>query len=96
MQTFTLSSPAKLNIILKVINKRPDGYHNLKILFERIDLADTIFFRRSSHDGIKIHCNHPQVPLGPKNLVYRVAQRLKDCYGVREGVEIQKIGRAHV
>jgi 4-diphosphocytidyl-2-C-methyl-D-erythritol kinase len=96
MRILTLSSPAKLNIILKVINKRPDGYHNLKTLFERIDLADTISFRRGSHDQIKIRCNHPQIPLGPQNLVYRVAQRLKNAYGIREGIDIQIIKRIPV
>src|SRR5262245_19528463 len=88
MRTVTLSSPAKLNFFLKVLNKRPDGYHNLKTLFERIDLADIITFRPAK-SGIRISCNHPQVPVGPKNLVYKVAQRLKIRYRIQEGVEIR-------
>ncbi len=89
MRRISLRSPAKLNLFLRVINKRPDGYHNLETLFERIDLCDDIELQRNSTGKIRIACNHPHVPKGPKNLVYKVAQRLKDDFKISEGVDIR-------
>ena len=87
MKPLTLNSHAKLNLVLSVLGKRPDGFHELKTIFERISLHDTITLNKTS-GSITIRCAHPHVPLGPKNLVYRIAQRLKDDYGIKEGVEI--------
>ncbi len=87
MKSLTFNSYAKLNLALNVLGKRPDGYHQLRTVFERIDLHDTITLRKIS-EGIRIHCNHPHVPLGPKNLVYKIAQKLQNDFGIKEGVEI--------
>ena len=46
MNSITLSAPAKVNIFLKVLNKRKDGYHNILTLFERISLADKIIISK--------------------------------------------------
>jgi 4-diphosphocytidyl-2-C-methyl-D-erythritol kinase len=89
MRSTTLRSPAKLNLFLRIINKRPDGYHNLKTLFERIDLCDTIRLAPNKTGAIRIFCSHPQVPKGPKNLAYRAAHILKEEYGVSSGVDIR-------
>lgn len=89
MQSLTLKSPAKLNLFLKVLNKRPDGYHNLETIFERIDLCDVVGFRSNRSGRIRIACAHPEVPLGPKNLVYKAAQLLQKEFGIREGVDIK-------
>jgi 4-diphosphocytidyl-2-C-methyl-D-erythritol kinase len=95
MATSTLlRSYAKLNLFLKVLRKRPDNYHDLETIFERISLHDEI--RLTSHSAaikgkagkIKIVCSHPQVPKGPKNLVYKVAQMLQTRFGVTQGVTI--------
>ena len=88
MNSILLHSPAKLNLYLKVIRKRPDGYHELKTIFERIDLADDIRLSRDLSGKISIACDHPQVPKGPKNLVYKVAVLLKRDFSIKEGVRI--------
>ena len=88
MNSLTLRSPAKLNLYLKVVNKRPDGFHNLKTIFERIDLHDDIRLTRNSSGKISVSCNHPHVPLGPKNLVYKIARLLKTDFGIHDGVHI--------
>ncbi|MCK5640846.1 MAG: 4-(cytidine 5'-diphospho)-2-C-methyl-D-erythritol kinase, partial [Gammaproteobacteria bacterium] len=62
MRSVTLRSPAKLNLLLKVINKRPDGYHNLETLFERIDLCDQLEFKSKKTGNIQVLCDHPQMP----------------------------------
>ena len=89
MTKLSLKSPAKLNLYLEVINKRPDGYHNIRTIFERINLVDHIQLSNNDTGKIRITCNHPHVPLGPKNLVYKVADLLRRQYGdAKQGVDI--------
>ncbi len=88
MRRIRLSSPAKLNLFLKVLNKRPDGFHNISTVFERIDLSDEILLKLNPSGGIRIDCAHPQVPGGPKNLVYQAAKLLRDDFRIKEGVDI--------
>ncbi len=87
MTTVLLRSPAKLNLSLEVLNKRDDGYHNIRTVFERISLADEMTFR-PVREGITIRCDHPQVPLGPTNLIYKAALYLQRVYGVKDGVSV--------
>lgn len=89
MTTIELKSPAKLNLYLKVTGKRRDGFHELKTIFERIDLVDNLQFTSNSSGKIIIRCAHPQVPRGPKNLVYKVADLLKRDFRISNGVEIR-------
>lgn len=86
-EVLTLFSPAKINLYLKVLGKRPDGYHDIETVFERIDLRDEIRLRAIKKD-IVVLCDNPQVPCDSRNLVYRVAAVLKDSYAVDSGVEI--------
>lgn len=88
MRRIRLSSPAKLNLFLKVLNKRPDGFHNIFTVFERIDLKDEISLRLNPIGAIHVNCAHPQVPRGPKNLVYRAAKLLQNDFRIKEGVDI--------
>jgi len=89
MTTLTLLSPAKLNLYLRVLNKRPDGYHNLVTLFERINLFDTLKFTLRTDGKIHVFCRSKGVPRGPRNLVYQVAQRLQKDFDLKQGVTIE-------
>lgn len=91
MKKLVLSSPAKLNLYLKVLNKRPDGYHNLITLFERISLCDRIELKTNASGRIRIFCSHPQVPRGPQNLVFKAARLLQNDFNIRQGVDIKII-----
>jgi 4-diphosphocytidyl-2-C-methyl-D-erythritol kinase len=88
MSSFTLYSPAKLNLYLKILNKRPDGFHDIKTIFERINLADELTFRSVSSERIIIRSHSKDIPLGSKNLIYKAANLLKNQLGVKQGVEI--------
>ena len=88
MSSLCLRSPAKLNLYLKVVNKREDGYHNLKTIFERINLFDDIELTLNQDGCIRILCDHPDVPLDSLNFVYKAAQLLKDDFALQEGVDI--------
>ena len=88
MKSICLRSPAKLNLSLHVVSKRPDGYHNLSTLFEKINLFDDIRLTLRKDKRIRIFCKHSGVPTGPKNLAYKAAEILrKDCQ-VLKGVDI--------
>ena len=89
MPSLVLQSPAKLNLYLEVLNKRSDGFHNIVTLFERINLCDRITLKSTTSCRIQIHCNHPDVPLDSKNLVYKVARLLQEDFALTQGVEIR-------
>jgi len=81
-------SHAKVNLFLEVLAKRPDGYHDLETLFERISLADEITLSRAQA-GIRVSSDSSQIPKGPKNLAYRAAKLLKETYGLKQGIVIR-------
>jgi len=83
-----LPTPAKVNLYLKVLNKRPDGFHNIKTLFERISLQDEIRLTSNISGKIRITSNHPDVPRGPKNIVYQAAELLRRDFKITHGVDI--------
>jgi len=88
-----LKSPAKLNLYLKVLNKRKDGYHNLVTIFEKIDLCDTIMLKARKDKKIKIICRQKGVPQDKSNLAFQAAQLLQDNLKINKGVEIKIIKR---
>ena len=82
-----LQAPAKLNLYLRVVAHRPDGYHELETLFERIDLADELTFTPQAL-GITVTCDAPTLGCGPENLVTQAALRLQQACGVTQGAAI--------
>lgn len=91
MNKLILSSYAKLNLYLKVTAKRKDNYHNIKTLFERINLADKIILKSRPGKSIKVICRSPGVPKGKTNLAYRAARVLQDAFQIAQGAEIKII-----
>lgn len=96
MDKFVFPSYAKLNLYLEVLNKRKDNYHNLKTVFERIDLADEIIFTLRADKTIKVSSNSSRVPKDNTNLAYRAAKLLQDTFRVRQGAEIRILKRIPV
>lgn len=88
MNTLTLKSFAKVNLFLRVISKRKDGFHNLDTIFERINLFDTLKIRLREDNKINIICAHPKVPLGSSNLCFKAAHAIRECAGINQGVDI--------
>ena len=82
-----LFSPAKVNLLLNVLHRRKDGYHDLETVFERIDLGDTVLLRNAPK-GIRLRLSGLKVSSGKTNIAYRAAQLLIDRCGVRSGVNI--------
>ncbi|MBU3933706.1 MAG: 4-(cytidine 5'-diphospho)-2-C-methyl-D-erythritol kinase [Candidatus Omnitrophica bacterium] len=88
MQTVTLKAPAKINLYLKVLNKRPDGYHDIETVFEKIDLCDEITLKRRKR-GVKVLCRHKGVPQDERNLGARAARALLKKTNRSDGVQIR-------
>ncbi|MGB8700009.1 MAG: 4-(cytidine 5'-diphospho)-2-C-methyl-D-erythritol kinase [Thermosynechococcaceae cyanobacterium] len=88
MHSYRLIAPAKINLLLEIIGDRPDGYHELVMVLQSIDLSDRIDLQPLGGDRIKLHCDHPQVPLDESNLAYRAAQLMQDRFPGRGGVDI--------
>lgn len=87
--TFRLESPAKVNLRLEILKRRQDGYHELRTVFQKISLHDTLRFSLKREKGISITANHPKLPLGRKNLVYKAAQSIFKACDYRGGVHIE-------
>jgi 4-diphosphocytidyl-2-C-methyl-D-erythritol kinase len=85
--SLSLKAPAKINLFLKVLNRRPDGYHELESVMQKIGLFDILHFSRQG-ESISLSCPGGEVPEGPENLVYRAAQAFFSATGIKAGVLI--------
>jgi 4-diphosphocytidyl-2-C-methyl-D-erythritol kinase len=81
-------SPAKVNLFLKVLSKRPDGYHNIVSVVDPISLFDLIHIEESDSDCITVKDDKGSLPEGDQNTLYRAAKKIKDTCSVRKGVNI--------
>jgi 4-diphosphocytidyl-2-C-methyl-D-erythritol kinase len=82
-----LKSHAKVNLGLEVLGLREDGYHELRTLFQTIDLHDDLILRPRPR-GVSVVCDHPAVPRDGANLAVRAAEDLRRHAGIGAGVEI--------
>ncbi|MFH1566647.1 MAG: 4-(cytidine 5'-diphospho)-2-C-methyl-D-erythritol kinase [Gemmatimonadota bacterium] len=70
---------AKINLGLKVVGRRPDGYHDIVSVFQSVDLADELHFEPASEDGLT--CSDPALSVGPDNLVRRATAAFRAAGG---------------
>ncbi|MFB3925205.1 MAG: 4-(cytidine 5'-diphospho)-2-C-methyl-D-erythritol kinase [Syntrophales bacterium] len=80
-------SPAKVNLLLHVLGKRQDGYHDLATLMQKISLYDEILFIPTG-TGIKVTCPDSSLPEDERNIVYRAARALFSRVSESPGIEI--------
>ena len=78
-------APAKLNLFLEVLGRRPDGYHEIESLMVTVDLFDTLTFVDDPSGRIELRCDDPTLPTGPENLVVKAADRLRAATGCARG-----------
>jgi 4-diphosphocytidyl-2-C-methyl-D-erythritol kinase len=87
-----LRAPAKLNLYLRVLGRRADGYHEIETVFERINLADELTVE-SAPSGISLTCDEPTLSCGLDNLVVRAALLLHEFSGTAQGARIHLMKR---
>jgi 4-diphosphocytidyl-2-C-methyl-D-erythritol kinase len=87
-----IRAPAKINLSLRVVGKRRDGYHLLDTIMIPVGLYDEIEItrpkRRHAAKGLTVTCDYPPVPSGKRNLAYRAAEQLLGKRAVREPIHI--------
>lgn len=82
-----LSSPCKVNLLLNILGRRADGFHELETLMHPIPLCDHITLEPAAQD-VSLTCNHPGLPTDATNLVHRAATAFLTAAGLRSGVRL--------
>lgn len=93
MDQITKYAKAKINLGLDVIRRRPDGYHEVKMIMQTVGIQDVLTITKSDREGIMITANdtamNDQVPIDQNNLIYKVATMLMTAYPEKiNGVQI--------
>jgi len=82
-QDIRVVAPAKVNLILKVLDRRPDGYHNIWSLMHTVGLEDELRFRLSPRStGVRLHCDDAALPTDGRNLVSQAASLVLERAGL--------------
>ncbi|GFN33751.1 4-(cytidine 5'-diphospho)-2-C-methyl-D-erythritol kinase [Paenibacillus xylaniclasticus] len=81
-------APAKINLLLDVLHKREDGFHEVEMIMTMVDLADRLEMEELQRDQIIISSQAGYIPLDEKNLAFQAAKLIKERYDVRKGVYI--------
>jgi 4-diphosphocytidyl-2-C-methyl-D-erythritol kinase len=81
-------SSCKVNLLLNILGKRPDGYHELETVMHPVAVHDTLSFERQG-TKLRLKCSDPLLPTNAKNLVYAAAENFLKATGITDGVRIQ-------
>lgn len=87
-KTITCEARAKINLSLDVVNKLPNGYHEVEMIMQPITLSDTVKISTRPDDEIKVTSDDLRVPLDENNLVYQAAMLMKNHYALKTGFNI--------
>ena len=80
-------SPCKVNLLLNILGKRPDGFHELETVMQPVNLCDEMTFERAG-TGLQLTCSHSELPTDAKNLVHRAASSFLSAAKIADGVRI--------
>jgi 4-diphosphocytidyl-2-C-methyl-D-erythritol kinase len=80
-------SPCKVNLILNILGKRADGFHELETVMQPVNVCDEMTFERSGA-SLQLTCNNPELPCDAKNLVHRAATAFFTAVNITDGVRI--------
>lgn len=80
-------SPCKINLILNILGKRADGYHELETIFLPVKLSDILRFE-PANSGIGLTCSDPSLPCDARNLIYRAAVSFFEMVSIQPGIQI--------
>lgn len=82
------NSPCKVNLLLNVLGKRPDGFHELETILHPVNWCDHLAFERGG-GGVKLSCSNANLPVDAQNLIHRAATAFLLAAKISEGVKIQ-------
>jgi 4-diphosphocytidyl-2-C-methyl-D-erythritol kinase len=96
MHGITIKAFAKINLTLDVLHQRPDGYHEVEMIMQGIDLHDLVTLTKTNKPGIELICDSPELGAGPENLAYRAAELLWCSIPGSAGVRIDLVKKIPV
>ena len=84
-QKLTVPAFAKINLGLRVLGRRPDGYHEIITIFQTVSLHDTLIFETAPAGRLELVCTDPEIPTDETNLALRAASALRQRFGAAAG-----------
>lgn len=97
MTGIRVHAPAKINLILRVLDRRSDGYHNLWSLMQTVGLEDEVHIQlQSETTGVRLRCDDPTLPMDGRNLVARAASVVLERAGLSVGLDVRIVKRIPV
>lgn len=88
MDELDILSPAKINLFLEVVARRPDGFHEIESVLQLVDLCDQVHLARKPR-GIRVSVSGADLPSGGGNLAYKAAALFMEAAGLRDGIHIR-------
>ena len=90
MNEITIDAYAKINLALDVLGRLPNGYHEVRMLMQQLELKDRVTLRKtgSSRREIRLTCDNENVPADNTNLAWQAVVLMMDLYEIAEGIEI--------
>ncbi|HEU4500136.1 MAG TPA: 4-(cytidine 5'-diphospho)-2-C-methyl-D-erythritol kinase, partial [Nitrospira sp.] len=87
--SITVHAPAKINLILRILDRRSDGYHNLWSVMQTVALEDELEIRAASPGGVRLTCDTVRLPVDSSNLVHRAASAVLDQASLSVGLDVE-------
>ncbi len=87
--TVTVKAYAKINLMLDILSTLKNGYHDLFMIMQSVDLFDTVFIEKTNLNEIKVFCDIPEIPTGERNIAYKAAAAFFEYTKIKnEGIRI--------
>src|SRR5437773_10778707 len=81
------NSRCKVNLLLNILGRRPDGFHELETVMQPVNLCDHLSFERAGRN-VTLTCSDADLPVDSGNLVHRAATAFLEAAQIRDGVRI--------
>lgn len=88
MHSIIVKAKAKINLTLDVIGKREDGYHELEMVMQSVNLQDTLSIKKIKAPVIRLDCNYSWLPTDERNIVYRAVKLYLETIGSTQGIAV--------
>lgn len=87
MKEIYIKARAKVNLNLEILGKREDNYHNLESVFQKVNLYDEVYIKKTETDDFKLNINVKELDT-KENIIYKAYVKLKEQYKVINGIEV--------
>ena len=88
MDSIVLKSFGKINLGLDVVRRRPDGYHEVRMIMQTVGLCDTLVMKKTAGKAVAMRCDLSFLPTDRKNLVYQAVELMKEKYHISSGITV--------